>query len=239
MLKIIYLLFALTFFYNSFGQKSKSLELSLVGRQDIHGKYVSNYAGRAYNDTNKISGLSYGVNLLFRQKIYKSYSIAFGVGYYRLKIDNIKGSMPFGSPGVRTVRSINYEDGVTNLGYGTTNYYYNNLAATISIDKSFLIKESFSINISPEVIAYHTFSQNYQLSKDKHWKTKNSKPIEFGVNINFGVLKEYKDFYIRPSLIVPVFQNIKGDIVFYEDPKMDISKWFSGIGLSVKIGKYF
>ena len=96
-----------------------------------------------------------------------------------------------------------------------------------------------SINISPELIAYHTFSQNYQLSKDKHWNTKNSKPIEFGVNMNFGVLKEYKDFYIRPSIIVSVFQNIKGDILFYEDPKMDISKWLSGIGLSVKIGKHF
>jgi len=57
--------------------------------------------------------------------------------------------------------------------------------------------------------------------------------------MNFGILKEYKKFYIRPSIIVPIFQNIKGDIVFYEDPKMNISNWFSGIGLSLKFGKYF
>lgn len=239
MLRLLFLFLVLFSFGHSNGQKTKSFEFSLIGRQDLHGNYVSNYAGRAYNDTQKISGLNYGINLLFRKKLNKSYAISIGIGYYRLKIDKIKGSMPFGIPGVRTARSINYDDGVTNLGYGTTNYYYNDLAATISVDKSFKIKETFSFNISPEIIAYHTISQNYELYREQRWKTKNNKPLEFGVNLNVGILKEFKNFYIRPSVIVPIFQNIKGDIVFYEDPKMNISNWFSGIGLSFKIGKYF
>jgi len=239
MSRLLSLCIILFSFYSSYGQNSKSIEISLVGRHDLHGNYVSNFAGRAYDDTQKIRGVSYGINTHFRKKINKSYAISIGLGYYRLKIDKIKGSMPFGIPGVRTARSINYDDGMTNLGYATTNYFYNNLAATISLDKSFQINNSFSINVSPELIAYKTISQNYELYNEKHWKTKNNKPIEFGVNMNLGILKEYKTFYIRPSIIVPIYQTIKGDIVFYEDPKMEISKWFSGIGLSLKLGKYF
>jgi len=231
--------FALCIFCITYGQRTKSIELSIICRHDLHGNYVSNFAGRAYNDTQKISGFNYGVNVNYRKRIYKSYAISVGFGYYRLKIDDIRGSMPFGIPGVRTARSINYEDGVTNLGYGTTNYFYNNLAAIISLDKSFPINENTAFNISPEFIAYHSFSQNYELYQEKHWKTKNKKPLEFGGNINLGILKEYRNFYIRPALIIPVFQNIKGDIVFYEDREMNISKWLSGIGLSLKFGKYF
>jgi hypothetical protein len=238
MKRYIYLLFTFIPFYKSYGQNSKSLEISFFGRKDIQGKYISNYGGRAYNDTTKISGYSYGLNVHFRKKIYKSYSMSFGIGYNRLKIDNIKGNMPFGLPGVRTARSINYDDGITNLGYGTTNYFYNNLASTISIDKSIYLTKSFSINISPEFIAYYTISQSYQLNQKKRWKTRNNKALEVGVNLNLGVIKEFNKFYIRPSVIVPIFQNLKGDIVFYENPKMNIEKWFNGIGLSLKIGRY-
>lgn len=236
----IFLFLALFLIHHSYGQKTKSFELSLIGRQDLHGDYVSNFAGRAYNDTQKISGLNYGINVLFRKKIYETYAVSIGLGYYRLKIDKIKGSMPFGLPGVRTVRSINYvADGIPDIGYGTSNYFYNNFAITIGLDKSIHVNENFTINISPEIIAYHSFSQNYELYQEKHWKTNNNKPLEFGMNLNLGILKEYKNFYLRPSIIVPIFQNIKGDIVFYEDPKMNISKWFSGVGLSFKLGKYF
>jgi hypothetical protein len=239
MKKLFYLLVAFLFFSNAYGQKNKSLELSLIGRQDIHGNYVSNFAGRVYNDTNKISGFNYGVNVIFRKKISKSYSIALGLGYYRLKIDKIKGNLPFNIPGVRTGRNINYDDGMTNLLYGTTKYYYNNLAISLSVNKFYQLYRNTLLDISPELIVYSSLSQSYQLFKDKNWKTKNKKPLEFGLNMNVGILKEYKNFYLRPSLIIPVFQNMKGDIVFYEDPKMNITKWFNGIGLSLKIGKYF
>lgn len=86
----------LSFFFTSaiFGQNQKSIEISLIGRTDIHGKYESNFAGRAYNDTNRISGFSYGVNAIFRRKISKSYSLSLGIGYYRLKVDKIRGNLP-------------------------------------------------------------------------------------------------------------------------------------------------
>lgn len=239
MIKLFSIVLSLFFSSTTLGQDQKSIEISLIGRTDIHGKYVSNFAGRVYNDTNRISGFSYGVNAIFRRKISRSYSLSLGLGYYRLKVDKIRGNLPFNIPGVRTGRNINYDDGVTNLLYGTTKYYYNNLAFSFSINKFFHISKNTSFDLSPEFIAYYSLSQRYELSKDKNWKTNNNKPLEFGLNINLGILKEYKKNYLRPSFIIPIYQNLKGDIVFYEDPKMSISKWFSGAGVSIKIGKYF
>jgi hypothetical protein len=77
------------------------------------------------------------------------------------------------------------------------------------------------------------------MSGSKHYITHNYKPLEVGVNMNPGIIKEYKKFYLRPSLIIPVYQNLKGDKVFYEDRDMNIPKWFNGVGLSLKIGKFF
>ena len=217
----------------------KSIEISFIGRYDKHANYVSNFAGRVYNDTNKLYGFSYGVMGIFRRHISKTYSVSIGLGYYQLRVDKIRGNLPFNIPGVRTGRNINYDDGVTNLLYGTSKYHYNNLAFLLSVDKFIQIKKSLLLDISPELLAYYSISQKYELSKDRHWKTNNSKPLEFGFNINVGILREYHAFYLRPSLIIPIYQTIKGDIVFYEDSKMNISKWFNGIGLTLKIGKYF
>lgn len=113
---------------------------------------------------------------------------------------------------------------MTNLLYSTTQYHYNNLAFTFAIDKEFLIKKSFKFNAAAEVIGYKTVSQKYRLfSGSNFYKTTNDKPLEFGANLNVGVVKEYKKFYLRPSLIVPIYQNLKGDRVFFEDTKMNIS----------------
>ena len=238
--KLFSLLIGIFIFSTTYGQNNTSFEISMVGRYDVHGKYVSNFAGRVYNDTNKISGISYGASGIIRRKIFKSYFLSIGVGYYQLSVDKIKGNLPFNIPGTRTARNIDYDDGMTNLLYSTSQYRYNNLAITLALDKEFLIKKSFKFIIAAEVIGYKSISQKYRLlSGSNFYKTTNNKPLELGVNINLGVLKEYKKFYFRPSLIVPIYQKLKGDRVFFEDPEINISKWFSGIGLSLKIGKYF
>ena len=51
-------------------------------------------------------------------------------------------------------------------------------------------------------------------------------------------MKEFKTFYLRPAFIIPIYQNLKVDKEFLENPKMNINKWFNGFGLSIKIGKY-
>jgi hypothetical protein len=239
MLKGIFLPLAILLFIASSGQNKKSIEFSLIGRYDQHADYVSNFAGRAYNDTNKLYGMSYGATIVFRQKISKSFSASLGVGYYRLGIDKIKGSMPFNMPGTRTARSIDYDDGMTNLLYSTSKYHYNNLAVTVGLNKTTLLKDRLYFDFGAEGIGYYSVSQHYRLlDGKKYYSTSNSKPLEFGVNTTFGILKEYDKFYIRPALIVPVYQKLKGDNVFYENRKLNISKWFDGIGLTLRIGKY-
>lgn len=223
----------------SFGQTRKSIEISFIGRYDKHAAYVSSFAGRVYNDTNRLYGFSYGINSIFRRKISKSNSVYFGIGYYQLRVAKVRGPIPFNIPGTRTARNIDYDDGMTNLLYSTSQYHYNNLAITFGLDKEFLLKRNFKFNIAAEVIGYKTLSEKYRLMNgSKYYVTHNNKPLEFGININAGVIKEYRNFYLSPSAIIPIFQNLKGDKVFYEDPKMNISKWLNGIGLSLKIGKY-
>lgn len=239
MLKLTSLLFIIFICSTSFGQTKKSLEISFIGRYDIHANYVSNFAGRVYNDTNRLYGTSYGVNGIFRRQITKTYSVYIGLGFYQLRVDKIRGPIPFNIPGTRTARNIDYDDGMTNLLYSTSQYHYNNLAITIGFDKEFLLKRNFRFDIAGEVIGYKTLSQKYRLMNgSKYYITHNNKPLELGININPGVIKEYRKFYLKPSLIIPIYQNLKGDKVFYENENMNISKWFNGIGLSLKIGKH-
>jgi hypothetical protein len=239
MRKAIPLSLVLLLFLSADGQKKKSIEFSLIGRYDRHANYASNFAGRVYNDTNKLYGKSYGANIAYRQKITKSISVSLGVGYYRLRIDKIKGSMPFNAPGTRTARNIDYDDGTTNLLYSTSKYYYDNVAVTLGVSKTVLLKKKWYLEYGAEGIAYYSISQRYQLlRRGKYYSTSNEKPLEFGANATVGILREYKKFYIRPALIVPVYQNLKGDKVFYEYKNMNISKWFNGIGLALRIGKY-
>ena len=220
------------------GQIRNALELSLVSRYDKHANYVTNFAGRAYNDTMKLFGLSKGVSVQFRKSLSPTYSIYFGAGYYRLGVDKIRNSMPFGIPGVSTGRSLNnVDDDSTRLGYSTSKYHYNNLSFMVGLSKLFRLNKHIHLDVGAEVIGYHTFSQRYKLMNGYHYKTTNARPLEFGINATVGLLKEFDKFYIRPALLLPVYQRLRGDRVFYEDKEMNISKWFNGAGLTVRIGK--
>jgi hypothetical protein len=240
MKKLTILLMTFTICSSSFGQPKTSIEISLVDRYDKHADYISNFAGRAYNDTNRLYGFSHGISGIFRKNITKSNCLYLGIGYYQLTIDKIRGPMPFNIPGTRTARNINYRDpGGTDLLYSTTQYRYNDIAFTLGFDKEIQLKNHFKFDIAAEAIGYKTFSQKYRIGySSKYYITHNNKPLEFGININAGIVKEYRSFYLRPSIIIPIYQNLKGDKVFYEDPKMNIPKWFNGFGLSLKIGKY-
>jgi hypothetical protein len=163
MLKAIVLSVTILFVISARGQNKQSIEISFVGRYDRHANYVSNFAGRAYNDTNNLYGLGYGTNIGFRKKITESISASLSVGYHRLEIDKIKGSMPFNAPGTRTARNINYDDGMTNLLYSTSRYHYNNLTVTIGLSKTVPINEKLCLDFGAEAIGYHSFSQGYRL----------------------------------------------------------------------------
>ncbi len=163
-----------------FGQTNKAIEISIIGRYDKQADYVSNFGGRVYNDTNRLYGISYGVSGIYRQKITKSNFVYFGLGYYQLRIDRIRGPLPFNIPGTRTARSIDYNDG-TDVLYGTPKYHYNDLAITIGFEQTFKTKKNFSIDVGTEIIGYKTVSQKYNIGNgSRYYGTKNSKPLELG-----------------------------------------------------------
>jgi hypothetical protein len=158
MKKLTILLMTFTICSSSFGQTKKSIEISLLERHDKHADYVSNFAGRAYNDTNKLFGFSYGISGIFRKNISKSNFLYLGIGYYRLTIDKIRGRMPFNIPGTRTARNINYRDPQgTDLLYSTSQYHYNDIAFTLGLDKEIQLKKHFKFDIAAEAIGYKTF----------------------------------------------------------------------------------
>jgi hypothetical protein len=239
MLKTILLPLASLCFISGSGQTRNAIELYVVSRYDRHANYETNFAGRSYNDTMKLFGLSSGANVQCRKALSPTYSITFGVGYYRLGVNKIRSSMPFGNLGVATARSINNEDDdSTKLGYSTSKYHYNNLAFTVGLSKLYSLQNRFSIDIGAEGVGYYSFSQDYNLMNRYHYSTTNPKQLEFGINATVGLMKEYNKFYIRPALLVPIYQLLKGDRAFDEKRNMSIPKWFNGIGLTFRIGKY-
>jgi hypothetical protein len=237
--KLFFSLIAVVLTIITSGQSKKAIELSLLTRYDQHANYVSNFAGRAHNDTYKLYGTSYGINALYRQYITKSYSVYVGAGYYRLAIDKIRGPLPLGIPGTRTARNIDYDDGITKLLYSTSEYYYNDIAFTVGMSKTLMINDRLHFDLAAEGVGLQTFSQRYGLfDGSRKYTTQNTKPLELGINVTAGFVKEFNKFYVRPALLIPVYQNLKGDKVFYESKDMNISKWFHGVGLTFKVGKY-
>jgi|GEM_PF-1648016 len=222
--------------YPSIGQ-DKSFGVELITRYDRHANYETNYAGRVYNDHYKLWGTSFGANIFFKKQIRQVY-LNIAVGYYRLGIDKIEGTPPFNIPGVSTARNIDYTDG-TNLLYSTTQYHYNNFSLAIGLTKQFRLGKTTSLELGGDLVGYYSLSQKYRLfDGPKYYTTNNKKPWEYGVNLKIGLLKTLGRFYIEPTILIPIYQKLKGDRVFYEDPKMDIEKWFNGIGLSLTIGRH-
>ena len=234
------LVIGMAFCFVSVAQNMESIEFSSTVRYDRHGKYVSNFAGRAYNDTTRLYGMSYGASLQYRRELLKNLSVYMGIGFYRLGVDKVRGNIPFGIPGTRTARNIYYDDGMTNLLYSTDKYYYNNLSLTLGFTKSFPIENKLKIDISAEGVGYYSYSQRYDLNDGyRTYTASNSKKVEFGANLLLGVCKEFDRFYIRPALLIPVYQNLKGDRIFFEDENLNITKWFQGVGFMLGIGCKF
>jgi hypothetical protein len=220
--------------------QSRSFGVDLITRHDRHANYETNYAGRVYNDTYKLWGTSYGINLFYKKQLKQGYGFRVAVGYYRLGIDKMEGTLPFNIPGTSTARNINYKDGMTNLLYSTTQYHYNNLTLTFGLNKHFKLGRKTILELGTDLVGYYSISQKYKLFNGPNfYETKNKKPWEYGVNLNIGLIRTLGQYYIEPILLIPVYQNLKGDRVFYEDTEMNIDKWFHGVGLSLTIGRFF
>jgi len=175
------------------------------------------------------------MNVGLRKPVSNSLSAYFAVGYYRLRVTKIDARTHARSARGRPIN--NEDDDSTKLLHSTSRYHYNNLAFTAGINKQVSLKE-IKFELGLEAVGYYSFSQEYLVDKHYHYKTTHPKPLELGINATAGFVKKYGKFYIRPALLLPIYQNLKGDEAFYEDRQMNISKWFNGIGLTIRIGRY-
>jgi hypothetical protein len=189
----------------------------------------------------QLYGLSYGLSLHFRRIFNHRLSAALGFGYYRLGINKINTTQrPFS--GIAHSRPLDYIDHSspfqTSLLYATPAYYYNTLSFSLSIEKSFPLTKGLFLDGGTGVTKYYTFSQRYQVPRKETFPTRNEKWLGTGASVCLGLSRHFNSMYVKPTLIIPVYQQIKSDEVFLEDPKLRLTKWFGGVGLAITVGKY-
>lgn len=221
----------------SIGQIPKnSIEFSIFGRYDKHAEYDSRYSNRTYINHTILKGMSHGDYILYKRRGIKDLFLRLGLGFYRLSVNNIRQTTPWRT--IATARNINYNDGSTRLLYSTTNYYYNTLQLSAGLEKEYRLKKNFNLTAGSDYLYYYTFSQRYNLPDfGKEYKTHNNRTLGYGIIAQLGLVKYFRDIYVSPKIIIPVFQSIKTDPVFLEGSQ-NLNKWFNGIGLSFTIGKF-
>lgn len=234
---ILLVLFILTNTF-LFGQIS-SIGIDVVTRYDRHAYYETNYAGRVYNEKYKLWGTSYGINVFYKKQLIQTFGFRVAAGYYRLGIDRMEGTLPFNIPGISTARNINYSDGATNLLYSTSKYHYNNVNLTLGLYKQFEIDTRTSLELEADFVGYYSIAQKYLLFDGPDiYKTRNKRSGEYGINLNIGLIRTFGQCYLEPALVIPIYQRLSGDRVFYEDPEKKIEKRFHGIGLAFTVGRF-
>jgi hypothetical protein len=241
MLRIILLFLTLSVVSFVQGQKKKSVELDFIGRYDKHTDYTTRFYDRTYTNNTKLWGYSYGANLNFLQPLTQKLKLKIGAGYYQLGVDKIEQTTRVNTIAPARTIDYNHPTGIQPL-FATDYYKYHNLALTSGIIYEQKLKGKWNYCIGADFSYLYTFSQLYNITYDKSkYQTHNGKTLSFGVNSYLGVVRRFRSdkYYINPKIIIPVYQQLRGDQVFGEDNSIKMKKWLNGIGLSLSIGKYF
>lgn len=224
----------------SLGQNRSSIELSLFSRYDKHADYISRFGDRTYTDPMKLWGLSYGLKAYYLLPVVGQLKLRAGAGYYRLGIDKINRTSPWSANVPSRTIDFNHPTGIQPV-FHTDKYHYNNVDLSLGLVYEHLLNNNLALTVGADYSYYHTFSQRYRITYDNtNFKTKEARALGFGATASVGVLKKVKQdkYYINPSVVIPVFQQLNGDKVFREEESVQMPKWFNGIGLSITIGKY-
>lgn len=235
------ILFLLGFFAQiGKGQNKVSLELSTYSRYDQHADYTSRYGDRSYTNAMQLWGLSYGLSMSCLLPINQWFKLKAGAAYYQLGIDKVRSSSPWGEDIPTRTIDYNHPTGIQPL-FNTDQYHYNNLVGSLGLSYEHPLNEKIALNLGLDYNYYYTFSQRYQITYDNAvFKTQNTRPLGFGVSTYAGLLKQIKqNYYANSGLLIPIYQQLKGDRTFREEDSLTLHKWFKGIGLFITVGKYF
>ena len=240
MLRMIFLIaaFSLTSFVK--GQKRPSIEVDLHVRYDKHADFTTRFFERTFTNRVRLWGFSNGANFNFLQPLSNRLKLKVGIGYHKLVMDKVRqtnrGNL------VSPARTIEFEHptGIKPVFY-TDYYHYNNLAFTGGLSYEAKLNKLWNFNAGGEINYLYTFSQFYNIDYDNSkYRTRNGKTFGFGVNTYFGIIKRFQNdnYYFNPKIIIPIYQELRGDQVFGEDRNVRMDKRFNGGGVSVTFGKY-
>jgi hypothetical protein len=242
MVRVLFIFLFSAFSLAAIGQNS-SIELSFIMRYDKHADFTTRYGFRSFTDNIKLWGVSHGLQFNYLHPIVKGLKLSAGAAYYRLDIDKIectastKGAIPARG------RTIDYTHpaGIEPL-FSTDRYHYNNLALSVGISYERRLPDKTTLITGADYTYLHTFSQSYHMPglRKKEYKTDDAKKLGFSANAYVGILKKNKSrkYYIAPKIIIPVYQQLAGNKVFFEDESVKMVKWMNGAGLSISMGRY-
>lgn len=241
MRKLFLIPVAFLYFAISFGQKSHSLEFGIIGQYDKHADYTTRFGNRSFTDDMELWGKSLGFHVNYKRSWHRYLNGKIGIGYYQLGIDKIRSPTRFNT--IAKSRNIDYQhpSGIQPL-FSTSKYHYDNLHVSIG----FFYKKSYSkkadIIVGADFNGLYTFSQLYHINYDQiKYRTNDSRILGYSINTYFGFEKKLntKNYYLSPKILLPIYQNLRGDKAFEEDPEITMEKWLRGMGLTIAIGKYF
>lgn len=239
MFKVFFLFLLLLRSLTSIGQGKASIEVSLQSRYDKHADYITRFGYRSYTDGMKLWGRSQGLQFSYLHPLTKDIKLRVGAGYYLLKVDKIKRTSPWSDNVPNRTIDYNHPSGIQPV-FHTNKYQYNNLSLAAGLIYEKAVAENLILQAGAAYNFLYTFSQKYRITYDNTmYKTTKPKELGFGLNASLGVLKIIRDkYYFNPELLVPVYQQLKGDQVFRESKKVKMTKWLQGGGLSISVGRY-
>lgn len=234
MYKIITFSIFLIFGINGQCQKKiNQIEIKPFIRRDSYPEFSYNYAGRVSTDHLKMKGKSWGINLNYKYALKNNINLKGGLGYYNYSFDKLENiNTQFG---VSDTRPIKYPS-LTNLGYYTDGYHYNNILINLGIEKLIYLKKELILITGMELNNYFTFSQVYHISYQGTAAYKNKANRLFGhsLGLNISLVKQIGKMYIGPVLVLPVFDTWKKDNIFQGEVNSEYrNKWINGIGLGI------
>ena len=241
MRKLLLIPVAFLYITISFGQKSHSLEFGITGQYDKHADYTTRFGNRSYTDDMELWGKSFGFHVNYKRSWNQYLNTKIGIGYYQLGIDKIRNLTRFNS--IVTGRNIDYQHPLgIQLLFSTSKYHYDNFHMSLGFFYQKDYYKKAAIIIGADFNGLYTFSQLYHINYDQiKYRTNHSRILGYSVNTYFGFEKKLntRNYYLSPKILIPIYQNLRGDKAFEEDPELTMEKWLRGMGLTITIGKYF
>jgi len=235
MKRLIFVIIYLFFSNYLFGQKKENhIEINPYFQWDTYPSFIAPF-NSVTNSSIKLKGASWGIDAYYKHSLKTHLFIKAGLGYYKYAFNNIQNyTSPFGNS---RARNINYTGGSSTFSYVCNKYWYNTVAATIGVDKSFNLKKNMDFIGGFDVVNYYTFSQNYNIpgtSSEINYKKTNNRYFGFAFNMSASLQKNFGKLIIGPTIGLPILRSWKQDMVFPgEQNNKSRNKWLKGIGVGI------